>query len=331
MKKVLFATTALLATSGFAMAQEMQVSGAAEAGIFGGSDIEDQFHTDVDVTFTGTGETDTGLTFGFDIDLDEEIGDNNAVTGGAESGATRDDSDDGGASIFVSGAFGTITFGDTDGGFDWALQEAIIGSSIRDDHEHAGYNGNAGLDGIYDGQIVRYEYAFADFAVAASVEMDDDPDTDGDGNPVFGLGGKYTGDFAGVAFSAGLGYQTSDVDFDDEDVDDEGFDIYGLSLGAEFGGGFSAIANYSDLDGYNGNDSHTGIALGYTTGALTVAANYGVFDRELDGEDDVSGYGLIANYDLGGGAEVQAGYGNNDFGDDDVDFDTYSLGVAMSF
>ncbi|SFQ15593.1 porin [Tranquillimonas alkanivorans] len=325
MKKILFATTALVASTGFAAAQEMAVSGFAEMGIFGGDDIDTQFHTDVDVTFTGVGETDGGLTFGFDVDLDEEIGDNNAVTGGPESGATRDDSDDGGATIFVSGAFGTLTMGDTDGALDWALTEAIIGSSLRDDHEHAGYNGNAGLDGIYDGQVARYDYAFGDFAFAASAEVPDDEDL---GDPVLGLGARYAGDFSGIGFSAGLGYQTVENDFDDAD-------IWGVSLAGEFYEGFEAIVNYSTLDSsvLDGDVDHTGLALGYTAGAITVAANWGQFDFEDDTE--ASGWGLVANYDLGGGAELQAGYGNSEFDGfgvaDDDDFSTYSFGIAMAF
>ncbi|KKL69695.1 hypothetical protein LCGC14_2112360, partial [marine sediment metagenome] len=70
MKKVLFATTALVASTSFAMA-DVDLSGVAEMGIFGGDGIEDQFHTDIDVTFSMSGSTDNGLTFGASIDLDE--------------------------------------------------------------------------------------------------------------------------------------------------------------------------------------------------------------------------------------------------------------------
>ena len=47
--------------------------------------------------FGGRFQPDGGLTFGASIDVDEQIGGNNADDGLGESGATRDDSEDGGA------------------------------------------------------------------------------------------------------------------------------------------------------------------------------------------------------------------------------------------
>ncbi len=73
MKKLLLASTALVAMAGAAKA-EVALSGFAEIGIFGSSEGfrigtgGDEFHTDIDVTFSMTGETDTGLTFGASID-----------------------------------------------------------------------------------------------------------------------------------------------------------------------------------------------------------------------------------------------------------------------
>ena len=324
MNKLLLASTALVASTTFAMA-DVDLSGFAEMGVFGQNwsvdelDQDLQFHTDIDVTFSMSGETDAGLTFGASVDLDEEIGDNNADDGGAESAATRNDADDGGATMFVSGSLGTLTMGDTDGALDFALTEAIIGASLRDDNEHAGYNGNAGLDGFYDGQVARYDYSFGDFSVAASAEIDDGGD-----DPVLGVGAKYTGEFAGIAFGAGLGYQT--VDFEDGDSS-----VIGVSLDMNMDNGLQAIVNYSQLDvdvaGVSTEDEHYGLAIGYEFGSLLVAANYGKF--EFDDGSEIDGYSLIANYDLGGGASLQAGYGDSDI--DGVDAETYSFGIAMSF
>ena len=369
MKKVLLATTALVATAGVAAAQDEGVStgvvvtGFAELGVFdGGDDSELQFHTDIDATFTMTGETDTGLSFGAEIDLDESDTDRTIPgvvvnepegpdTGPGVGGGTTEDIEvggspafdndtQGGEAIFISGPFGTLTMGDTDGAFDWALQEAIIGSAINDDHEHAGYSGNSGFDGTYDGQIARYEYAFGDFAVAVSGEIDDL----GDGDPSLGIGARYStniglaGRDLGLGF--GLGYQRIDqldldLDDDDEDEDDEdNAEIYGVSADVDFGGGIRAIINYSDSDNAGGDSfEHIGVAVGYTVDALTVAANYGRFDigdEDDDGiEDDADGYGVVVNYDLGGGAEAQFGYGHSEVAD--VDDETYSLGLAISF
>ncbi len=341
MKTVLFATTALIATAGIAAA-EVTLSGSAEMGVVGGDDIDAQFHTDIDVTFTMSGETDGGLTFGANIDLDELDGDPSGAFGNTTQG---------GESIFVSGAFGTLTMGDTDGALDWAMQEAIIGSAINDDNEHVGYlgrivvptagggtetvdvvDGNIGLDGTYDGQIARYEYAFNDFAVAVSGEIDDG----GDGDPVLGLGVRYATEFSGVGMSFGLGVQRVGaldeilddvVDAIDPDKEVANLTVWGLSADMEFAGGFRTILNYSDYDDLG---THYGVALGYTMDAFTVAANYGKFNTDFAGGEDTDGWALIADYDLGGGAELQAGYGNNDVGNGDST-DTYSFGVSMSF
>ncbi|RMH39212.1 MAG: porin, partial [Alphaproteobacteria bacterium] len=68
MKKVLFATTALVATAGVAAA-DVSISGYAEMGVIGGTGMDAQFHTDIDATFSMSGTTDNGLTFGASVDL----------------------------------------------------------------------------------------------------------------------------------------------------------------------------------------------------------------------------------------------------------------------
>jgi len=299
-----------------AAAAEVSLSGYAEMGIAGGDEKETQLHHDLDVTFKLSGTTDNGLEFGATIDLDE-VGDD-CTTGSvaddtllpADADAEEDKvcvggdgigSASGEHSVFIKGGFGNLTMGDTDGAFDWALTEVAMLTAIADDHTtHAGFSGNSGLDGTYDGQIARYDYSFGDFAVAASVELDDT----GAGDPVWGLGAKYSGDMGGFSLGVGVGVQSSDTK-----------DIAGISLSAG-SGGFDAVVNYSDLDG----DTHAGIGLGYTTGALSVTANYGEFDS------GASGWGAAANYDLGGGAVLMVGVGDSDGGDA-----TWSAGLGLSF
>ena len=333
MKKVLFATTALVATAGVAAA-DVSLSGRAEMGLFGGTGMETQFFTDIDVTFTMSGTTDNGLTFGASVDLDE---------GGAGAAAVANNADDGGATIFLSGNFGTITMGDTDGALDWAMTDAAVGNagSMADDETtHAAYLGNYG-DGAYDGQILRYDNTFGDIGVAVSVEMDDTGVLD----TGFALGARYGMAVGGGTVDLGIGYQYIDVrnfspgnsaaglagdDFDGE------YDIFGVSA-AYSANGLSVGITYTDFSSGDAvaddQGSHIGLGAGYTTGAITVSANYGMWDIDHDfgADDEITGFGLAAAYDLGGGAAIHAGYGtaesdiNGDLGD------TWSLGVAMSF
>jgi outer membrane protein OmpU len=327
MKKVLFATTALVASAGIASAQGVTLTGSAEMGIVGGDNMDTQFWHDLDVKFTLSGETDNGLTFGATVDLDE-IGDdacNLGQTGNPAPGACVEEH-----SVFISGAFGTLTLGDTDGAFDWALQEIDAVGDISDASTgHAGFSGNAGLDGFYDGQIARYDYTFGAFSFAVSAEMDDRQNNN---DPIFGIGGKYTGDFGAVAIGFGIGYQTVDMAGTQSEV-------IGASVDAKYAG-FRLIANYSDFDNVTRTDgsvgvvarpidSHYGIGAFYETGAISFGANYGVYEAAAG---NLEGYGVAANYDLGGGAVLKAGYG---YGEDKAaggaDASRFSFGLSMAF
>jgi outer membrane protein OmpU len=363
MKTLLLASTALVATAGIAAA-DVTLSGSAEMGVIGGSDIDTQFHTDIDVTFTMSGETDGGLAFGASIDLDEA--DDGRAGGSLAFGNTTQ----GGETIFVSYGGMTLTMGDTDGALDWAMSELDYGGAINDDHtSHAGFSGNGGLDlfanadailnsqfdevgfgigldGLYDGQIARAEYAFGDFAVAASLEVANDRDVvlgldTYDAKPVFGIAGKYSAN--GLSF--GLGFQTAKYDADAAGVDDIDFSAVGASVSYSMDA-ITAGLNVGQTKLEEGNFEltvdHIGVGASYTMNALTLAANYGMYEMDIDGLADVEadGFGVSAMYDLGGGLSVRFGYGNSDVNFDgtlealgavDTDGDSYSFGLAMSF
>lgn len=357
MKNILFATTALVATAGFAQAEvtgsgpgTINITGSAEMGVFGAelintdangfmatggtTEVVPQFHTDIDVTFAMEGTADNGLTFGATVDLDE---------GGAISNATQNDADDGGATFFISGGGATLTMGDTDGAFDAAMREvSYAGGSISDNQEHIAWGGfgNNGLDGFYDGQIARFDYSFDTVTASISAEIDDNGNTD----PVWGLGVRYEGDLSGVALGVGLGYQAVN--------DDNGFtffgvnnfrgntysgdlSILGVSVDAGFSNGVTTGFTYTMADADGVDATHLGLGLGYEMNALAVGINYGRY--MLDGDLYSSGVGLAAAYDLGGGLSAQLGYASNTIHDDftttsgDESGNTWSLGLAMSF
>jgi outer membrane protein OmpU len=302
MKKILLASTALVATAGFAAA-DVSLGGSAEVGVVGGSGMETQFHTDVDVAFKMTGETDGGLSFGATVDLDE---------GGSGAAAVANDADDGGASFFVAAGAFRMDAGDTDGAFDAAMSEvALAGGSINDaETGHAGYNGNSGLDGTYDGQIVRFSYSAASFTGHLSVELDDA----GVGDPVVGLGVAYNADLAGLSLGVGIGYQEAG----------SGTDVMGISLKTTFANGLSAAINYSEMTAGGATTDHTAIGFGYSANGLSVGVNYGEYSTGAEG------IGLAVAYDLGGGMAVQVGYGDSTSAAG-VSSDAWSVGLAMSF
>lgn len=347
MKKVLFASTALVATAGIASA-DIALSGSAEMGVVGGSGTTvTQFHQDLDITFTMSGETDGGITFGAAVDLDE-------IAGGA-GGATNDDF---GTAVFISGDFGTLTMGDTDGGFDAGMVEVPAGpGSIDDAHtSHAGWNGNAGLDGAYDGQVLSYSYSVSGFTITGSVEMDDDRVTvartvlgsnvaaqvaaDGlEGDNVYGIGVQYTGSFGGGSYTVGAGYQTV-ADLDPITAANQGVDVMGISAQVTLDSGLAVGINYSTIEADQALSDGTHMAIGasYAFDAITVGVNYGEYDWDASAvAADATGFGLSAAYDLGGGLSAQLGYGSNDVTAVNASTATlgtssmWSLGVAMSF
>jgi outer membrane protein OmpU len=349
-----------------AASADVALSGTAEMGIQGGESSsttgtgiaafgvaqETQFVQDIDVTFTMSGTSDNGLTFGAAIDLDENAA--NVGTDGA------------GVAIFVSGDFGTLTLGDTDGALDWAMQEVALGGagSIADNETaHAGYDGDYGDQGRY----LRYEYSFGDFGVALSVSPDDN----------WAIGAKYDGAFAGGAFGVGIGYQEQAVNnrfapgnlgtvfdilgggdgIDSANIstsaaDGDGFrnatglggdvEVLGVSAYVTMDMGFSAAIQYAEWEfsptaGGAFDATHVGIGAAYTFDAITVSGNWGQYNFDIPGVDNVTGFGLAASYDFGGGLSAHIGYGHSDLGNtiggafSDDTYSNYSFGLAMSF
>ena len=350
MRKFLLVTSALVSTTGFASAQDsppqgVYVTGTASMGVLGGDWIADtdngpdgfagnaddriiagqgeyELHTDIDVTFNMIGRTDTGLVFGAQIDLDES-------DGFEERGNSLafENRSEGGETIFVSGNFGVLTMGDTDGALDWALQEIGIGNSLGDAHiEHLGYSSHNFAD--YedgDGQIARYDYTFGNFALALSADIAEASEKD-----ILSAGARYLADLGGTRLGVGLGYQQRGHDGKDNDA-------IGVSLSATTDSGFVAVLNWVDMgDGPNTTsyvnpnqqptnqnainqlpEQFVGIGLGYRVDDWLFAANYGRITEEgprprggqIDRAQD--GYGIAVNYNLGGGAQVQLGYSNS--------------------
>ncbi|MDC1434936.1 porin [Amylibacter sp.] len=295
MKKLLIASTALVATAGMAAA-DITMSGYAEIGMRdAGGAVGMQMHSDMDIGFKLSGTSDNGLTFGASIDLDE------VSSGISNNGGPH--------AIHVSGAFGTLTMGDTDGALDKANAEVASLTAIADDHTaHSGYNGGAGLD---SGDILRYDTTYAGFGISASIAQSDVAVA----NDVIAYGVSTT--LGTVAVSAA--YQNNNSD-----------DITAVSAKTTVGG-LGMTANYSEASKSTTATSyeHTGVGVSYTMNGVNLHANYGVYD--FDNGTNASGYGIAANYGLGGGATVMVGYGNGTAQGATADVTTFSVGLGLSF
>lgn len=200
MKRTIIATTALVCAGGMAAA-DVSVTGSAELGVKGGKEMKSQLHRDIRVDFTLSGSTDTGLSFGAKARL-HEADEEGGIDGRRQA-------------VHISGAFGTLTLGDTDGGFDKALTEVGSATSIADDHtSHPGYDENSGLDGGASlannpGAILRYDYTIGGVTSSVSAEFGT---TEGESDATYGVGVAWSGDMGGIGIDVGVGFQSGKGD-----------------------------------------------------------------------------------------------------------------------
>jgi len=292
MKKVLFATTALVATAGVAAA-DVSVSGRAAFGL----DHDGVANTTVvrnyfDLYFTGTTETDGGVSLSATIEM-EGIG----AVGGISNGATKV-SNIAATQVFSASAGGlTFSYGNTDGAFDKSMTEVHripgIGFEL--------WTGASFIDNDDDNNVARIDYAISDFAVAVSYAGFDKST---------GIGAKYSSDLGSAKITVGAAYESQ-----------TGEDYWGLSAKADFGA-FSVAAGYADSKNgtqYNGTYN---ISAQYSANGLSVGANY------LNSKTaNSNGYTVFGTYDLGGGASAFAQYGERANGTTKRG----TVGVAFSF
>jgi len=325
MKKLLIASTALVATAGIAAA-DMSMSGYAEIGMRdGGGTVGLEMHSDMDIGFKLSGASDNGLTFGASIDLDEVSGGINS-TGGSQA-------------INVSGAFGTLTMGDTDGALDKANAEVASLSAIADDHTaHAGYNGGAGLD---SGDILRYDTSIGNFAVSASIGQDDTANGDNDVTAygvsttigTVAVSGAYQSNDAEnvTAFSAktSLGGVSLVVNYSEASLSGSALvSAITASQGTGTNPDVVARAEVAAVTAAANSYEHTAIGLGYTVNGVALSANFGEYS--YDNGTSADGMGVAANYGLGGGATVMVGYGSSN-SVANVSSNMVSVGLGLSF
>ncbi|GGE56483.1 porin [Actibacterium pelagium] len=261
MKKVLFATTALVASAGFAAA-DFTITGGAVAGLKDTGSGDAYLHTEIDFNIVGSGTSDNGLTFGASIDLDDEHDGTGRVSD---------------TEIFVSGSFGTVTVGELDNAIDGVGMPDLgfDGIGIDDDVEA---NRNAG------GANFNYAYSMDAFSLAVSADLGDDSDHE------FGLAVGYSANGLGVK----VGYNSDDFD-DDSWALQASYSANALTVGALYAdngsdNGFGVWASYAmdaltitvaANDVENGGDNDYGVGFSYGLGGgLSVAGAFG----EVDGE-----------------------------------------------
>ncbi len=322
MKKVLFASTALIATASVAAA-DVKFSGY---GRFGIGYLEDRTGTvdsidggtasgvDTDNTILisrfrlnidGTAETDGGVEFSARVRLQADENAGNGEAGTAQLSGARFSAIYGGLRVDagnVSGAFDNLAnyYGNEPG------LEFFIGQYAAVDYNFLAFSSTgAGSNAVF------FQYAVGDFAFGASYDQATFAETatagaDTDSGDRWDISATYT--FGNV--TAALAYGQTDRPFGGEKDT-----LTVLTLGADFGdfNGTLFVADDDVADDAR-NGTAYGFSLAYNFGAATtLTAAYG--DGSAD--DDVQAYGIGFIHDLGGGVSLKGGLGQSRSGDGD--------------
>ncbi len=287
-----------------------------------------------------TGETDSGITFGATIRADNAMGGQGGTTGQTDG------------SVFVSGSWGTLTMGDTNGADEQWVGDvpgdfSLTGMGNYDETpfvSNGGGYGNSDSIQFANNQFarptIRYDFDIAGFGISVSSNRDL---TD----VVVGAG--YSADFGGGSWSIGAGYN----DFASFDTTSTGgaqtitvidtatgnpttIVVPGATVANTVASGeqwsvglkgtysqfaFGATWSKIDLNNDNGATVSGGDAQSLLFGASYGfdAFSVGAFYQEVlnasgpfNGADGNKAYGLTGQYDLGGGATVNAGIANID-------------------
>ena len=268
MKKILLATSALVLVAG-AAAAEVTVSGAGRMGlVYDGTDT--MFSSRIRIIFTASGESDTGFSFGASVRNDQ------SGVGNASNGDST---------VWVSGAFGKLTMGDTGNASDSILgQVSGVGYTGLSDWNEIGFIGTEKTGVLYE-----YSTGAFTFALGAGQLVDIDADVDGENDDAMSIAVKYATD----AYSIGLAYEENDLDSQI------------TALGSATFGGATVKLKLVDRD--SEADMAAALSVDYTTGATTITA-FATDNVDFLGTDTL---GLGASYDLGGGASVAGGVVDN--------------------
>ena len=339
MKKVLFATSALVLSAGFASA-EVAVSGDGRMGvIYDGNDA--QFSSRARVKFTLTGESDSGLSFGGAFRVDQE----NYTFSNSDGYNSRSAARGTAGAVWISGTYGKLSMGDV-----VSASEAAIGDLAEVGYTDGEFAGDPEElffltgDGVNtdQGPNILYEYTINNISLYASAsdgvnrgwyttvgsEPAEGIDT---ASTAYAVAAKYEGS----NFWASLSYSKHD-------------DAREIGLAAE--GSFNNFSvkgvylDYDDNEGFEIEQGPTaapifvaatlektyGLSMAYQMDAILVEGFYRRDELEsLDGsvDADFDSFGIGVEYDLGGGAVLAGGIIDTDYLDDTV----VDAGIKFSF
>ena len=327
MKKVLFATTALIATTGMAAA-EVTFGGFGRFGLFyeenaGGTlgnrerRIEQRFR----LTATGTATADNGLEFEGRIrwQTDDQANGNSNVADNSAAGFAVST---GGFRLDVGHVSDVIDSGDVVNyyGFGVGLTSFAEQSSAFNGIPASGFGTSSDDTEILP--TVKLRYTAGDFTVAASY-------TDGTSAQDTAMGTATEREEYQIGVGYNFGNYSAGIAFGNEETNDLTAttstttldnDFWVISFDGEIGAfAFSILVGDSDSN----DDTMYGFSVKYDVSDAT-EIRFAFSDSGLDAEDEVVAIGF--RHGLGGGVSLRGGIGQNTSGNTVAD-----LGVIFNF
>jgi hypothetical protein len=349
MKNVLMASSAIVGAAVLvaspAAAQELELSAFQQFMASGGdadSDSSDRgfaFSTNTEVHVNGSIMADNGITFGFRVEFE------------ADSGATNNVDEN---SIWASGSFGKLEFGNNDGAEDSFM---VNGSNSGVDYGGVGNPTSNFLSTAYGGaertsvdlrggvdtsDATKITYTTPNFnGFSAGISYTPDTADGGDGNAFHaadsagihdnvGLGLGYDGEFNGVGIELGLVGAFGSADAEPEDT------VYGIGGGAAISfAGFTIASGvvYDDFDGNGDSGWAADLGIGYATGPWNFSIN-GIYSEDDASDDELLAGSANVGYNLAPGVSVfLTGFvGEEDFGaGGNNDIVALTSGLKVSF
>lgn len=321
MKKVLFATTALVLSAGFASA-EVSLSGDGRMGVVYDGDYSN-FSSRARVIFTLSGQTDGGLEFG----------------GSFKTSNSYEAADGTDGSVYISGAFGKLEMGNVVSAPEALFADLpevgytdLVSADAKAVNDFLGVSNGIGSNDIpyltldnNTASALLYTYSAGAFSVAAAM-------SDGRYEDTSLLGGMFTftdtqqysvaANYTFGNYMVGLGYEGMDLG--------SGVQFSQTELAGTATFGNTALKAYYAKGGqdYWVDDAY-GLGVTSVFGATTVLGYIQAVNMTDDfGGDEVTWWGLGASYDLGGGASIAAGVADNNMSGTDPVAD---LGVKFTF
>lgn len=323
MKKILFATTALIATAGMAAA-EITIGGSARFGLAynEGATMETtggaatavnstRVEQRMRVNITGIATTDGGVKFEGRIRLEANEANDNSISGrgpGAVGFAVSYE----GLRVDVGNVSDVFDSGDV---FDLYGYGIGLTALVETNSNSAGITNSGFSAGGKDYTTLKARYTAGDFTVAASYSknevFDDTAGTQADATN-FQIGAGYN--FGNYNVGAAYGSAEDNVAVTTNDY-------WGLGFGGDIGQvAFTLLVTDSDVAL---SSVMVGGSINY---ALSSATDLRAVFSDGGLDTNETSYGIGVNHSLGGGVTLKGGFGVNS-----SDNNVADLGVALSF